>query len=147
MERYVSLFAHSVFNYQEDEMTEVVIRLRIGAEDAHYGGGLVDGAHMTKLFGDVATELLIRRDGDEGLFRAYDSIEFLAPVYAGDFIEAKGWITSEGNTSRKMAFEAWKVIAPRPDLSDSAAEVLAEPVLVCRASGTCVTPKNKQRLG
>ena len=102
---------------------------------------------MTKLFGDVATELLIRRDGDEGLFRAYDNIEFLAPVYAGDFIEVKGWIVSEGNTSRKMAFEAWKVIAPRPDLSDSAAEVLAEPVLVCRATGTCVTPKNKQRLG
>ena len=128
-------------------MNEVVIRLRIGAENAHYGGGLVDGAYLNKLFGDVATELLIRRDGDEGLFRAYDNIEFLAPVYAGDFIEAKGWITSEGNTSRKMAFEAWKVIAPRPDLSDSAAEVLAEPVLVCRATGTCVTPKIKQRLG
>jgi 3-aminobutyryl-CoA ammonia-lyase len=128
-------------------MNEVVIRLRIGAENAHYGGGLVDGAYLIKLFGDVATELLIRRDGDEGLFRAYDNIEFLAPVYAGDFIEAKGWITSEGNTSRRMAFEAWKVIAPRPDLSDSAAEVLPEPVLVCRASGTCVTPKNKQRLG
>lgn len=126
---------------------EVVIRLRIGAEHAHYGGGLVDGAFLTKLFGDVATELLIRRDGDEGLFRAYDSIEFLAPVYAGDFIEAKGRITSEGNTSRKMVFEAWKVIALRPELSDSAAEVLAEPVLCCRASGTCVTPKNKQRLG
>ena len=128
-------------------MTEVVIRLRIGADNAHYGGGLVDGAFLLKLFGDVATELLIRRDGDEGLFRAYDAIEFLAPVYAGDFIEAKGWITGEGNTSRKMAFEAWKVIAPRPEISDSAAEVLAEPVLVCRASGTCVTPKDKQRLG
>jgi len=128
-------------------VTEVVIRLRIGADNVHYGGGLVDGAFLLKLFGDVATELLIRRDGDEGLFRAYDAIEFLAPVYAGDFIEAKGWITSEGNTSRKMAFEAWKVIAPRPEISDSAAEVLAEPVLVCRASGTCVTPKDKQRLG
>ncbi len=128
-------------------MTEVLIRLRIGAEHVHYGGGLVDGAFIAKLFGDVATELLIRRDGDEGLFRAYDNIEFLAPVYAGDYIEAKGWITSEGNTSRKMAFEAWKVIVPRPDLSDSAAEVLAEPILVCRASGTCVTPKDKQRFG
>ena len=127
-------------------MTEVVIRLRIGAEDAHYGGGLVDGAHMTKLFGDVATELLIRRDGDEGLFRAYDSIEFLAPVYAGDFIEAKGWITSEGNTSRKMVFEARKVVAARPDISPSAADVLKEPVVVCRASGTCVVKKEDQRI-
>jgi 3-aminobutyryl-CoA ammonia-lyase len=137
----------ALFNSKGETMKEVVIKLRIGAENAHYGGGLVDGAFLTKLFGDVATELLIRRDGDEGLFRAYDSIEFLAPVYAGDFLEAKGWITSEGNTSRKMAFEAWKVIAPRPDISDSAAEVLAEPVLVCRASGTCVVPKSKQRLG
>lgn len=128
-------------------MNEVLIRLRIGAENAHYGGGLVDGAFLLKLFGDVATELLIRRDGDEGLFRAYDSIDFLAPVFAGDFIEAKGWITSEGNTSRKMAFEAWKVISPNPEISDSAAELLAEPILVCRASGTCITPKNKQRLG
>ncbi|HPX93352.1 MAG TPA: hotdog domain-containing protein [Bacillota bacterium] len=124
---------------------EAMIRVRIGAEDAHYGGGLVDGAHLLKLFGDVATELLIRRDGDEGLFRAYDSIDFLAPVSAGDFIEAKGWIEEEGNTSRKMKFEAWRVIAPRTDLSDSAADLLDQPVLVCRASGTCITPKAKQR--
>ena len=126
-------------------MIESTIRIRIGAENAHYGGGLVDGAFMLKLFGDVATELLIRRDGDEGLFRAYSNIEFNAPVYAGDFIEAKGWIESEGNTSRKMVFEARKVIAPRPDISDSAADVLAEPVIVCKASGTCVVPAKSQR--
>ncbi len=124
---------------------EAMIRVRMGAGDAHYGGGLVDGAHMLKLFGDVATELLIRRDGDEGLFRAYDSVDFLAPVMAGDFIEVRGWIAEEGNSSRKMQFEAWKVIAPRPDLSDSAADLLEEPLLVCRASGTCITPKSKQR--
>ena len=65
-----------------------LIRLRIAAHDAHYAGGLVDGAKLLQLFGDVATELLIRSDGDEGLFVAYDSVEFLAPVHAGDFIEA-----------------------------------------------------------
>ena len=81
-------------------MIEAMIRVRVGAEDAHYGGGLVDGAHMLKLFGDVATELLIRRDGDEGLFRANDNVDFLAPVRAGDFIEARGWIEEEGNSSR-----------------------------------------------
>ncbi|MGI6156912.1 MAG: hotdog domain-containing protein [Saccharofermentanales bacterium] len=124
---------------------QATIRVRISAADAHYGGGLVDGAHMLKLFGDVATELLIRRDGDEGLFRAYDSVDFLAPVQAGDFIEAKGWITDEGNSSRRMKFEAWKIITPRPDISDSAADVLEEPVLVCQATGTCITPKAKQR--
>jgi 3-aminobutyryl-CoA ammonia-lyase len=115
--------------------------------DAHYAGGLVDGARMLNLFGDVATELLIRHDGDEGLFRAYDKIEFLAPVYAGDYIEATGRIVRTGNSSRGMEFEARKVIQLNPDLgSESAAEILEPPVVVCRASGTCVTPAEKQRL-
>ena len=96
---------------------KATIRLRMSAHDAHYGGNLVDGARMLGLFGDVATELLIRHDGDEGLFRAYDSVEFLAPVFAGDYIEAEGEITETGKTSRKMKFEARKVIAPRPDVS------------------------------
>lgn len=117
----------------------------MGAHDAHYGGNLVDGARMLALFGDVATELLIRMDGDEGLFVAYDSVEFLAPVYAGDYIEAEGSIASVGNTSRRMTFEARKVIAARPGVSDSAADVLVPPQVVCRASGTCVTPKEKKR--
>jgi 3-aminobutyryl-CoA ammonia-lyase len=115
------------------------------SSDAHYGGNLVDGARILELFGDVATELLIKLDGDEGLFAAYDSVEFLAPVQAGDYIEAEGRIESVGNTSRTMSFEARKVIAARPDVSPSAADVLAKPIVVCRASGTCVTPKDKKR--
>ena len=124
---------------------KAIIRVRMSSQDAHYGGGLVDGAKMLQLFGDVATELLIRRDGDEGLFVAYDKVEFLAPVHASDFIEATGEITSEGNSSRKMTFEARKVIVPRTDISASAADFLDEPIVVCRASGTCVVPKNCQR--
>ena len=119
--------------------------MRMSAHDAHYGGNLVDGAKMLQLFGDVATELLIRHDGDEGLFAGYEQVEFLAPVFAGDYIEASGEITKVGNSSRKMVFEARKVIVPRTDLSESAADVLAEPVVVCRAVGTCVVPKDKQR--
>ncbi|BBE30428.1 3-aminobutyryl-CoA ammonia lyase [Tepiditoga spiralis] len=126
-------------------MEKVMIRVRMSSHDAHYGGNLVDGAKMLQLFGDVATELLIRNDGDEGLFKAYDMVEFMAPVYAGDFIEATGEIIKTGNTSRKMIFEARKVIVPRPDISESAADVLEEPVVVCRASGTCVVPKDSQR--
>ena len=106
-----------------------MIRLRMSAKDAHYGGNLVDGAHMVHLFGDVATELLIKCDGDEGLFCAYNNIEFKAP----------------GNTSRKMKFEARKVAVPRPDISDSAADFLDEPIVVAIAEGTCVTPKKCQR--
>lgn len=126
-------------------MDKVMIRLRLSTQDAHYGGNLVDGAKMLALFGDVATELLIRHDGDEGLFVAYDKVEFTAPVYAGDFIEAVGEIIKVGNSSRKMKFEARKVIVPRADISESACDVLEQPIVVCRAEGTCVVPKDKQR--
>ena len=124
---------------------KVMVRLRMSSHDAHYAGELVDGARILALFGDVATELLLRHDGDEGLFRAYESVEFLAPVFAGDFIEAEGEITEVGRTSRKMRFEARKVLRPLPDVSASAAEVLAKPLVVCRATGTCVVPLDRQR--
>ncbi|MFW5782168.1 MAG: hotdog domain-containing protein [Candidatus Muiribacteriaceae bacterium] len=125
---------------------EAMIRLRMGSHDAHYAGDLVDGAKMLQLFGDVATELLIRSDGDEGLFVAYDSVEFTAPVYAGDYIEAYGYIEKTGNSSRTMSFTATKVIttAGLPD-QPSACDVLEEPIVVCRAHGTCVVPKELQR--
>jgi 3-aminobutyryl-CoA ammonia-lyase len=127
------------------DMSKAMIRIRMSMHDAHYGGNLVDGAKMLNLFGDVATELLIRQDGDEGLFAGYESVEFLAPVYAGDYIEAVGEIVKVGNSSRKMEFEARKVIVPRPDLNDSACDVLDAPIVVCRATGTCVVTKDKQR--
>jgi len=125
---------------------KVLIRVRMSQADAHYGGNLVDGARMLALFGDVATELLVRHDGDEGLFRAYDAVEFLAPVHAGDTIEAEGEIVRIGETSRAMRFEARKVIRLRPDLTESAAEVLERPLVVCRATGTCVVPRERQRV-
>ena len=125
---------------------ESLIRIRMGAADAHYGGNLVNGSRMLDLFGDIATELTVRHDGDEGLLRAYESIEFLAPVFAGDFIEARGWITDVGSTSRRIEFEAHKVIemANIPG-NESAANVLPKPLLVCRARGTSVVTKDKQR--
>ncbi len=125
--------------------THAMIRMRMSLHDAHYAGNLVDGAKMLNLFGDVATELLIRHDGDEGLFAGYEKVDFLAPVYAGDYIEAVGEIINVGNASRKMVFEARKVIIPRPDICESACDVLDEPIVVCRATGTCVVPKEKQR--
>lgn len=125
---------------------KVVLRIRISEQEVHYGGGLVDGAFVLKLFGDVATELLIRNDGDEGLFVAYDSVEFKAPVYAGDYLEVRGWIDRAGNTSRHMLFEAHKVITSAGlEGCPSACTVLPEPLLVTRAGGTCVVPKELQR--
>lgn len=125
---------------------DALIRVRVGEEQVHYAGGLVDGAFNLKLFGDVATELLIQHDGDEGLFVAYDNVEFLAPIHAGDYLEALGRIVKVGNTSRKMEFITRKVIRSLnlPE-QPSACEVLEEPLVVCRASGTCVVPKKFQR--
>ncbi len=127
-------------------MEKVTLRLRISEKDVHYAGQLVDGARVLSLFGDVATELLIRHDGDEGLFAAYDSVEFKAPVYGRDYLEVTGWIDRVGNTSRHMQFEAYKVITSvKIEDRPSAFDVLEKPVLVARASGTCVVPKECQR--
>ncbi len=129
-------------------MLEAQIKVRMSTADAHYAGNLVDGAKILEFFGDVATELLIRNDGDEGLLVAYDEVEFIAPVYAGDFIEVRGKLISQGNTSRKMEFRAEKVItADRESKFASAAKILPEKELVCKASGTCVVPLEKQRKG
>ena len=125
---------------------ESTIRVRMSARDAHYGGELVAGATMMALFGDIATDIAIQHDGDEGLLRVYENVEFLAPVYAGDFIEATGKLVRVGNTSRKIEFEARKFIAAsrNPD-HPSAADVLEEPVVVARATGVTVVPEPMQR--
>jgi 3-aminobutyryl-CoA ammonia-lyase len=124
---------------------KTTLRIRMSQADAHYGGNLVDGARILGLFGDVATALLIELDGDEGLFRAYENVDFLAPVFAGDYLEITGEIVHIGNTSRKMAFTAHKIIAARLDVSPSAADYLPVPVLVATATGTCVVPKELKR--
>ena len=121
------------------------LRLRLSQADAHYGGNLVAGARLLELFGDVATELCVRNDGDEGLFAGYSSVEFLAPAYAGDFVEASGRITRAGNTSREMSFELVCYARPRPDVSDSAADLLDTPKVLARATGTCVVKEDRRR--
>ena len=107
---------------------------------AHYGGNLVDGAYVLAMFGDVATELSIRSDGDEALFASYDDVQFLAPVQGGDVLEATATVTRVGRRSRGLAFEARVVCRARPDRGPSAAEVLAEPLVCTTARGTVVVP-------
>lgn len=124
---------------------EFVLRVRMSTNDAHYGGNLVDGARVLGLFGDAATALLICHDGDEGLFVAYDNIEFKAPVFAGDFLEVAAKIEAVGNSSRTMVFEARKIIAANPSAGPSAADRLGSPQVVAVARGTCVVPKERQR--
>jgi 3-aminobutyryl-CoA ammonia-lyase len=128
-----------------EDRLEVSHRLRLSQSDAHYGGNLVAGGRLMELFGDVATELCIRSDGDEGLLAGYSSVRFLRPVYAGDFVETRGKITERGRSSRQMEFEIVRYAHPRTDLSESAADLLAEPEVVARAAGTCVVKQDRQR--
>ncbi len=127
---------------------EVMLRVRVSQKDVHYAGGLVNGAWILGLFGDVATELNIRYDGDEGLLAAYTSVELLAPIHAGDFIEVVGKIVKVGNTSRTMEFEARKVISlTAVSEQPSAADPLEEPITVAKATAVSVVPRDCQRYG
>ncbi|MFE9657561.1 hotdog domain-containing protein [Micromonospora sp. NPDC006431] len=107
---------------------------------AHYAGNLVDGAYALGLFGDVATEVCIRTDGDEGLFASYSDVQFKGPMKAGDVLEVVATVTRVGTRSRTIDFEARVVCRGRPDRSESAAEVLTEPIVAVTATGTVVVP-------
>ena len=108
---------------------------------AHYGGNLVDGAYVLAMFGDVATEVCIRTDGDEGLFAGYRDVAFAGPVHGGDVLEATATVVRTGRRSRELAFEARVVCRSAPDVSASAATVLAQPLVVVTATGTVVVPQ------
>jgi 3-aminobutyryl-CoA ammonia-lyase len=125
---------------------EVGLRVRVSEKDVHYAGGLVNGAWVLGLFGDVATEVSIRFDGDEGLLRAYKGVDLLAPIHAGDFIEAVGKIVKVGNTSRTIELEARRYIVPA-HISEqpSAADYLEEPEILARATMIDVVPADRQR--
>lgn len=122
-----------------DDVT-AVLRVRMGVSDGYYGGGLVDGARILRLFGDLATEITIRLDGDEGLLSEYTNVKFTAPVNAGDYIEAVGRLSHRTRLRRFVEFEARKVIAARYDLGPTAAVVLEPPIVVCRAVGITIRP-------
>ena len=107
---------------------------------AHYAGGLVDGAYSLGLFGDVATELCITTDEDEGLFASYSDVQFLGPVRAGDVLEVRAELVRVGSRSREMEFTATVIARGAPEVSESASRLLEQPLLVTRATGTCVVP-------
>lgn len=119
---------------------KVTHRRYITHANAHYGGNLVDGAFTLGLFGDVATEISIRTDHDEGLFAGYSDIRFLAPVLAGDVLEVTATVTAVGRRSRTLAFEAMIVCRAQPEVGPSAAVVLSEPIVSTTAVGTVVAP-------
>ena len=122
------------------EGLSVTHRRYVPASHAHYGGNLVDGAYVLGLFGDVATEAAIQMDGDEGLFASYSDVQFLAPVLAGDVLEATAAVVRVGRRSRELAFEARVVCRADPERGQSASRVLDEPLIVVTATGTIVVP-------
>ena len=107
---------------------------------AHYAGNLVDGAYALALFGDIATEVCIQLDGDEGLFASYSDVQFKAPIRAGDVLETEARVTRMGTRSRTIEFTCRVVCRGRPDRGESAAEVLDEPIVAVTAVGTVVVP-------
>jgi 3-aminobutyryl-CoA ammonia-lyase len=117
-------------------------RLRVSLHDAHYGGGdgIAAGAFVLRVFGDLVTEITIRTDGDEGLLAEYESVKFTSPVMPGDYIEADATLLRRTRLRRTVALEARKVIAARYHERETKAEVLSEPVVVCRAIATTVVP-------
>ena len=119
---------------------QVTHRRYVSHGDAHYGGGLVDGAYALGLFGDAATELCIRTDGDEGLLAGYDRVEFVAPVLAGDVLEVSATIDRVGRRSRGLVLEARVVCRADPSRSPSAADVLDPPLIAVTAHATVVVP-------
>jgi 3-aminobutyryl-CoA ammonia-lyase len=107
---------------------------------AHYGGSLVDGAYTLGLFGDVATEVAIRMDGDEGLLAGYSDVRFLGPVLAGDILEATAEVVRVGRRSRELRCSARVLARSRPELGPSAARMLDVPETVVEAVATLVVP-------
>jgi 3-aminobutyryl-CoA ammonia-lyase len=118
----------------------VTQRRYVSYADAHYAGDLVDGAYVLAMFGDVATEVCIRTDGDEGLFAAYSDVRFQAPVRAGDVLEATATVVRVGRRSRELELVARVVCRGDTRRGASAAVVLDEPVVVVTARGTVVVP-------
>jgi 3-aminobutyryl-CoA ammonia-lyase len=119
----------------------VVHRRYVPYSHAHYAGNLVDGAYSLGLFGDVATEMCIRTDGDEGLFASYSDVQFRAPVRAGDVLAVSCELVRVGTRSRVMEFAVMVVArgAATPE-RPGAAQVLDEPILATSATGTVVVP-------
>lgn len=123
--------------------TTAFLRVRIGQEEAHYGGDLVDGARILRMFGDLVTEITVRTDGDEGLLAQYSDLRFTAPVKPGDYIEARGRLVRQTRLRRVVELEAHKVLSARPGAGESAVAVLDAPQLVCAATATTVVPRRR----
>jgi 3-aminobutyryl-CoA ammonia-lyase len=115
--------------------------------DSHYPDGVVSAGVITELFGMAGGKLSYMLDGDAGLMRAFENLEFLAAAYQGDYVRATARLIAVGRTSRKRLYEA-HVIARCHGIGTllSHGEILQTPILIARATGTAVVPLDCQRL-
>ena len=119
----------------------VVHRRYVPYSHAHYAGNLVDGAYSLALFGDVATEMCILTDSDEGLFASYSDVQFVEPVRAGDVLEVVCELVRVGTRSRVLELSVNVVARGNPsEASPGAAEMLDPPLVATTATGTVVVP-------
>ncbi|MFO0996305.1 MAG: hotdog fold domain-containing protein [Alphaproteobacteria bacterium] len=114
---------------------------------SHYRDDLISIGVITELFGMAGGKLAYMLDGDAGLMLQFEKLEFLAPVYDGDYVRATARLTAVGRSSRRRSYEAHVVartvgVGPKP----TSGEVLKEPILVARATGITVTPLDCQRI-
>jgi 3-aminobutyryl-CoA ammonia-lyase len=121
-----------------------VVELRV---DSHYTDRVVSLGTIVEMFGIAGTKLAYMIDGDGGLMRAFESVEFLAPVYHADYVRCTARLLEVGKTSRKRSYELHVTarthgIGPSP----TSGQILDPPILAARAIGYTVTPLDRQRL-
>ena len=121
---------------------DATLRVRLGTKDTHYRGGLIPAATVMRLFADCTTEIGIRDNGRPGLLAAYENVEFLLPLRAGDYVEIRAAVMSRGRRSRRIALEAWRLVRAPAGGAPRREDALCEPPeLVARGIMISVAPK------
>jgi 3-aminobutyryl-CoA ammonia-lyase len=115
-----------------------MIRLRLSPADARYAGNLVPGSKAMEIFADLETELALKEGGDEGLCASYQSVEFLAPLRVGDYVEGIARVTRRGNRSRTVEARIFKVLG----VDENGVLDTTDPVLAATAVATIVVRTN-----
>ncbi|MEA2623394.1 MAG: 3-aminobutyryl-CoA ammonia-lyase [Chloroflexota bacterium] len=129
------------------EMTEKV--------HEQWGGGprgLVGGWWALKEVGWLASMVGIKLDGDTSLLAHYN-VDFLSPIFAGDWVRIKGEVSRIGNTARTVDFEVERYIDGSHIVFDTLPEeqygggavILDPPVPALRGQFVIVVPKSRQR--
>ena len=105
---------------------------------ADYAGNLVYSAYSLAALGDVATEMCILTDGDEGLFASCSDVQFKAPVRAGHVIEITARILRVGRRSPEVGSGPRR--RSRRLLPRQVRAYLQDPPVVATTSGGVVVP-------